>query len=123
MGELYLRRMELGPLANLIYLIGSAETREVAVVDPAWDVDAIVAAAERENVRITKILVSHRHSDHINGIPSLLGKVDVPVYVHEEDSLQLKPLAGDNLVVLRDGDDVEIGEFRLKSIHTPGHTP
>lgn len=123
MAEIYLRRMELGPLANLVYLIGSKETREVAVVDPAWDVDAIVQAAERDNVRITGILVSHRHSDHINGVPSLLAKADVPVYVNEEDSLELKPLAGDNLRVLRDGDEVEVGGVTLRSIHTPGHTP
>ncbi len=123
MEGLFLRRLQLGPLANLIYLIGSEESREVGVVDPAWDVDAIVKAAEEENVRITKILVSHRHSDHINGIPTLLGHVDVPVYVHEEDSQALRPLAGTNLQVVRDGDEISFGRITLRSIHTPGHTP
>lgn len=123
MEGLYLRRLELGPLANLIYLIGSAETKEVAVVDPAWDVDAIVRAAEEDGVRITKILVSHRHSDHINGIPTLLGHFDVPVVVHEQDSGALKSVAGGNMVAVRDGDEVELGRIRLRSIHTPGHTP
>ena len=44
MEGLFLRRLQLGPLANLIYLIGSEESREVGVVDPAWDVEAIVEA-------------------------------------------------------------------------------
>ncbi len=121
--DVYLRQVELGPLANFIYLIGSRATREVAVVDPAWDVEAILRMAAEDDVKITKILVSHRHSDHINGIPTLLAKLDVPVYVHEEDAIALKPLAGKNLVSLRDGDEIEMGEFRLRSVHTPGHTP
>jgi glyoxylase-like metal-dependent hydrolase (beta-lactamase superfamily II) len=123
MEGLYLKRLQLGPLANLIYLIGSAESKEVAVVDPAWDVDAIVRAAAEDGVKITKILVSHRHSDHINGIPTLLGHVDVPVYVHEQDAIALRPLAGDNLQVVKDGDEIGLGHLTLRSIHTPGHTP
>ena len=39
---LYLKQVELGQMANYVYLIGSTTTKEVAVVDPAWEIDRIV---------------------------------------------------------------------------------
>jgi len=40
--KIYLRQAQIGPMANFVYLIGDPETHKAAVVDPAWDVNAIV---------------------------------------------------------------------------------
>ena len=68
--------LELGPMENFIYLIHDHSSGRAAVVDPAWDVPSIIALAERNGVRITDVLLTHSHHDHINGIEELLQNCD-----------------------------------------------
>ena len=64
---LYLKQIEVGQMANYVYLIGSTKTKEVAVVDPAWEVGRIVELAQADEMRITHILATHAHPDHVGG--------------------------------------------------------
>src|ERR1035441_6218393 len=97
--KIYLRQAQLGPMANFVYLIGDPVTRKLAVVDPAWDVEAIRTYAEREGYEIDKLLLTHYHPDHlgghmmgqnIEGAAKLLEHVKVKVYVnkHEADGVK-----------------------------------
>src|ERR1019366_10081849 len=70
--RLYLRQAQIGPMANFVYLIGDSETHTAAVVDPAWDVDAILEFARKEGYEIDKILITHYHPDHLGG--SMMGQ-------------------------------------------------
>nr|MCU0808964.1 MBL fold metallo-hydrolase [Candidatus Contendobacter sp.] len=63
--------LELGRLGNFIYIIHDHATGRAAVVDPAWDVPAILALTERHGLRVTDILLTHSHFDHINGVEAL----------------------------------------------------
>jgi glyoxylase-like metal-dependent hydrolase (beta-lactamase superfamily II) len=92
--NLYLKQIEVGQMANYVYLIGSTKTREVAVVDPAWEIDRIVELAQADEMRITHILATHAHPDHvggelyglqIQGIAELLERVDA-VVVHRAEA-------------------------------------
>jgi hydroxyacylglutathione hydrolase len=117
--------MTLGPMQNFIYLVGAASAKEVAVVDPAWDVPEIFAEAQRHGKVITAAFLSHHHFDHINGVEDLLAKADIPVYAQKAevdfaDVLQdfkgaLKPVGP--------GDRIQVGPLEVTCIHTPGHTP
>ena len=49
---LYLKQMEIGTMENFVYLVGDKNTREVLVVDPAWQVDTILRAAKEEDLKI-----------------------------------------------------------------------
>src|SRR3989454_11561613 len=62
---IYFKQLELGPMQNYVYLLGDPNTHEAAVVDAAWDVDAVVRTAESDGYRITKDLVTHFHPDHL----------------------------------------------------------
>src|SRR5262249_19046907 len=64
---IYFKQLELGPMQNYVYLLGDPNTHEAAVVDAAWDIDAIVRTAEADGYRITKDLVTHFHPDHLGG--------------------------------------------------------
>jgi len=64
---IYFKQLELGPMQNYVYLLGDPHTHEAAVVDAAWDVDAVVRTAEADGYRITKDLVTHFHPDHLGG--------------------------------------------------------
>ncbi|HYR79409.1 MAG TPA: MBL fold metallo-hydrolase, partial [Candidatus Dormibacteraeota bacterium] len=133
--KIYLRQAQIGPMANFVYLVGDPVTRKLAVVDPAWDVEAIRTYAEREGYEIEKILLTHYHPDHlgghmmgqnIEGAAKLLENVKAKVYVnkHEADGVkQVSGLSDSDLVKVDAGDTVKVGELELKFLHTPGHTP
>ncbi len=125
-GALYVRQLKLGPMDNFVYLIGQDGAPEVTVVDPAWDVDAIERAATEDGKRIVSAFVSHCHGDHINGLPELLKRHDVPVYAQRAEidfSPELRKMGGDALRPLSPGEALDIGPLKGKAVHTPGHTP
>src|SRR6266571_4011172 len=66
---LYLRQMELGPMQNFVYLIGDPETRDCIVVDPAWEVEALLAQTP------TKVYVHAAEREFLRGLGSDLVKV------------------------------------------------
>lgn len=120
--DLYLRQMEIGPMANYVYLIGPRDGGEAAVVDAAWDVDAILAAASQDGRRIVAALVTHWHPDHTNGLDDLVGKTDATVYVNR-DEVPWMPFRGGNLKAVAPGHELRIGDLTIRFLHTPGHTP
>ena len=109
-------------MANYVYLVGAAGSKDAAVVDPAWDIDAIVEAAERDGRRIVGALVTHWHPDHTNGLQELVDKTDAAVYVNAEDVPWLPSPVG-NLKPSRPGDALQLGDVKVEFLHTPGHTP
>ena len=124
MNNLYLKQMEIGPMENFIYFVGDSQTKEVAVIDPAWDVPLILKEAKKENVIIRAALVTHGHFDHTNGVEELLKTLDIPVYInkHEADFFQFK-WGKENVRTVNSGDVVKLGDVEVQLIHTPGHTP
>ena len=131
MEDLYFRQVEIGPMANYVYLIGSASTREVYLVDPAWDVAGLVKLAEEEDLKITGILVSHTHADHvggnlmghqIEGVSELLEHCKAKVYVHKSEAEYFSDPESE-LVKTDSHTSLEVGQVKIDFIHTPGHTP
>jgi hydroxyacylglutathione hydrolase len=133
--RLTLRQAQIGPMANFVYFIGDTETRKAAVVDPAWDVDAIINFASKEGYEIDKLLITHYHPDHlggsmmgqnIQGAADMLAKVKAKVYVNRAEAEGTKKVAGlsdSDLVMVDAGDVFNVGEIPVKFLHTPGHTP
>lgn len=134
-GKLYLRQAQIGPMANFVYFIGDPATRKLAVVDPAWEVDAILDFVAREGYEIDKLLVTHYHPDHlggsmmgnsVQGAAQMLERVKVKVYLNKHEVEGAKRVAGlsdSDIVAVEAGDVFKIGEVPVKFIHTPGHTP
>lgn len=113
--------LELGPMDNLVYLIEDKVTKKTAVVDPAWDVNAIIKKAEEHDLIIDKILLTHAHHDHINGIEELLEHQECHVHLmqaeHEFWQLGFQPSK-----LLQGGDAIQLGKTAIKALHTPGHS-
>ena len=114
--------LELGPMENFVYLIHDHATNRAAVVDPAWDVPAVLALAEQQGVRITDILLTHSHHDHVNGIGAVLERHDARLHLMKEEA-QFWGDALDMPTLHHGGDVIELGETRVRALHTPGHTP
>lgn len=121
---LLIRQYEIGMMENFVYFIGDPKTREVLVVDPAWEVDTILKHAAEEDVRITGALITHHHYDHTNGIADLLAAKDMPVYINKLDIPYLMPdVPRGALTPVHGGEKIRVGAVEVDLIHTPGHTP
>ncbi len=135
MSDLYFHQLPVGEMANLAYLVGSQSTREALVVDPAWSVDALLDRAETDGMKVVGALVTHYHQDHvggeifgmsIEGVDRLLARNPVPLHVNEHEAEGLRKVTGaseSDLVRHEGGDVIELGEVRVRLLHTPGHTP
>ena len=130
--HLYFKQLELGPMQNYVYLIGSAETRKVAVVDAAWEIDTILRIAAKDDVEITHAFVTHTHPDHvggrfagteIEGVTELLGKCKAKVVVHKSEAEFLTELSASDMIKAESGDKIDVGGVEIQLMHTPGHTP
>ena len=117
-----LKQMEIGPMQNFQYFIGDSETKEVAVVDPAWDADYLKKKAAEEGLTIRAALITHGHFDHINGLDDLLSDLDIPVYISQDETVcDLSHVK--SVCKTKDGDKIKIGSTEIEFIATPGHTP
>lgn len=114
--------LELGPMENFIYLISDRKTGHAAVVDPAWEVPEIIQLAEQRGVKITDILLTHSHHDHINGIEQILNRYDAQLHLLKQEA-QFWGQQLDLPTLHHGGDKIHVGETEITVLHTPGHTP
>ena len=130
--RIYFKQLEIGPMQNYVYLIGSLETRKVAVVDAAWEIDTILKIAKQDEMEITHAFVTHTHPDHvgggfagmeIDGVTELLEKCKAKVVVHKAEAEFLKGLSSSDMIKSDNGDKVDVGGVEIQLMHTPGHTP
>ncbi len=106
------------PLRNFHYLIACPETRDALVIDPL-DVKKCLDSAAGHDLKITKILNTHEHWDHIDGNAEMRVKTDAQVYAHYGAMEKI----GNVDVGLRAGDFISIGTtVTLTVMDTPGHT-
>lgn len=117
-----LRQMEVGPMQNFQYFIGDAQTNEVAVIDPAWDVAFLCKEAKRLDYKIVAIFLTHGHPDHTNGVEEMVRRLKVPVYISKHELAVLKPPVKD-LIEVEDGRVLKTGRVEWECLLTPGHSP
>lgn len=120
--ELILKQMAVGPMGNFIYFLGDAQSKEIAVVDPAWDVDYLCNEAEKNGYKIAVVLLTHGHPDHVNGLKTILARHDVPACISRHEAFFLKP-KHKNITEIDDRQNVKIGRLEIQCLLTPGHTP
>jgi hydroxyacylglutathione hydrolase len=129
---LYFKQIEIGPMQNYVYLLGSTETRKVAVVDAAWEIDTILKIAKQDEMEVTHAFVTHTHPDHvgggfagmeIDGVTELLDKCKAKVVVHKAEAEFIKGLSASDMIKTDNGDKVDVGGVEVQLMHTPGHTP
>jgi glyoxylase-like metal-dependent hydrolase (beta-lactamase superfamily II) len=133
--ELIIEQIEIGPMQNFTYLVGSRSSREVAIVDPAWDIDALLERIDAHGYTLTAALVTHYHPDHvggsfgghnIEGLAELNARRGVRIYTHKSEADGVKKVTGlseTDLVRVDSGDKLAIGDVEVEFLHTPGHTP
>ena len=122
-------------MVNFVYLIGDRETGESVIVDPAYDVNALLEILEEDGMQCSGVLATHYHPDHVGGsmmgydivgVKELLEHVSVPIHAQKEEAEFITKVTGlesKDVMEHSSGDIVNVGEIKIELIHTPGHTP
>ena len=115
--DLIVRKIRVGDTENNTYLLECPATHEALLVDGCYEADKILAGAE--GAKVVGIVQTHGHYDHVDALPELKKKLEVPVYAHPGEDY---PVPID--VAVTDGDTIAFGkDHEVKVLHTPGHTP
>ncbi len=109
-------QIAVGPMQNFAYLLGDEKTGTAAVVDAAWEPEMLMDLASKNRLRITFIIITHGHHDHVSGIDDLSKKTGAKIVAHEASEAPKD-------IGVKDGDTIRVGSLEIKFIHTPGHSP
>jgi glyoxylase-like metal-dependent hydrolase (beta-lactamase superfamily II) len=128
--------LPVGVLACNCSILGDERTHEGIVVDPGDDISDILRIIERRRLRITMIVITHAHIDHIGGAqqlkeatgaPVLMSADDLPLYDRIDVQAAWIGMPAPRRVAIdtpaREGDRLRSGSLELEVLDTPGHTP
>lgn len=115
-----LRRIVVGPYQTNCYVLGCKETNHGMVIDPGDEVLRIVKEINRLGLEIKYIAITHGHIDHVGGVSELKRITKAPVLIHrlDADALGNRPDG-----FLEEGQSLQVGNYSISVIHTPGHSP
>ncbi len=118
-------------------LVWCEKTNKAALIDPGGDIEMLLSAAERENLVLEKLLLTHGHLDHVGGARQIADQLNIPIIgPHQADAFWLQALPKqaemfgfaqlDSFMPdewLSDGMTVSVGDVKLSVLFCPGHTP
>jgi glyoxylase-like metal-dependent hydrolase (beta-lactamase superfamily II) len=106
---------------NNVWIVG--DDAECVIIDPAHDPAAVAAAVAGR--KVTAILLTHGHDDHISAVGEVRTLVNAPAHLHRDDWMLWERVfpgtAPDQAIA--DGDTFSVAGAKLVALHTPGHSP
>lgn len=112
---MHFRQFYVGCLAHASYIIGDGG--DAAVVDPARDIGMYLEEAERHGLTIKWVLETHLHADFVSGHRDLAARTGATIALGARAEAQFPHRS------LKDGDEIALGNVRIRAMETPGHTP
>jgi len=121
---MFIKMFTVGVLGTNCFVVGNAQTEEAIVIDPglnhASEAKNILQEIQHNRFRIKFIVNTHGHPDHISGNKMIKEATGAPILIHEYDAHLLHSPKADK--TLREGDLIELGDIKLRVLHTPGHS-
>jgi hydroxyacylglutathione hydrolase len=109
-------QLEVGPMANFSYIIADENKRVAAIVDPSWDLEKMYTILEAKKWRVTMIINTHNHFDHVLGNEQIASRSGARIAQHQDSNWEGK------YVSITDGEQIPLGDTVIKVLHTPGHS-
>jgi len=113
-----LLKLSVGPWPMNCYILICRQTNKSAIIDPGADYEKILEAAK--NTKVSKILITHGHPDHIGALEQIKTSTSAPVFIHPLDGAEFN-IQYD--FPITDRLEIQLGKTDITAIHTPGHTP
>ena len=134
MAKLQVLQAVLGPVQTNVYVAVNEDTQECILIDPSDGAAFLEKTIREKGLQPAAILLTHGHFDHIGAVEELRKAFGIPVYAQEKEAVVLRDeavnlsmnygagirLEADRL--LKDGEELDLAGFRIKVLHTPGHT-
>jgi hydroxyacylglutathione hydrolase len=117
---MFLKKLIVGALGTNCYIFGSESNKEVVIIDPGGNPNDIKGVIEENLLKPLAILLTHTHFDHTQGVGKLIRTYKLPLMFHKKDRMRMRRDADR---WLEEGDIIEVGEYKLHVLETPGHTP
>jgi glyoxylase-like metal-dependent hydrolase (beta-lactamase superfamily II)/rhodanese-related sulfurtransferase len=114
---MYFKQIVVPGMGCFSYVIGCPQAKAMAVIDPKRDVQDYLDISRQEGMKITHIIDTHVHADHVSGNQELRSHTGADIYLYENAAVHFPHQT------LKEGDVIDIGMARLEVLHTPGHTP
>jgi glyoxylase-like metal-dependent hydrolase (beta-lactamase superfamily II) len=111
-----IHRVVVGALDNNVFVLRCKATGDALLVDAADEGPLLVRMCR--DLGVKQVVETHGHHDHIQAVPAVR-EAGFPVWVREEDAGRLPGHDG----LLEDDEVIEVGRLRVRTMHTPGHTP
>ena len=108
-------QIQVGNMQNFTYILEDENTNQAIIIDPSWDLVELELIIKRNNLKIKYIVNTHHHFDHTIGNESMVNSTNAQVIQHENSELKYD-------IAVKDGDEIEFGDSKLKVLHTPGHS-
>ena len=108
-------------IKNYIYIIVDKASQQAAIVDPSWGLGVVVEALDELGARLTTILLTHSHFDHVNMVQPLLKRFGPRVFMSARE-IAFYDYQCANLKPMEHLDAIEVGRTRISCLLTPGHT-
>ena len=114
-------RVTFAFMVNYTYLVVDNMTNRSVIVDPAWDMEKVDMVLAGTRTKLSGVLLTHAHPDHIHLAIPLAEKYDCPIWMsHEEiadSGFRAQQLIGVDMMPW------EVGQIQIQPMLTPGHTP
>jgi hydroxyacylglutathione hydrolase len=117
------KKLIVGSLGTNCYIFGSDKTSEVVVIDPGGNAEVIISSIDELKGKPIAVLLTHGHFDHTTKVGKILSHFQIPLMYHkkEYESGTFKQKEANRWLI--EGDIITIGEIKLHTLETPGHSP
>ncbi len=124
-----IKTLVVGPVETNCYIVINEQEHACVLVDPGDESNAILDYVESQSLKVSAILLTHGHFDHVNGVPAIVEETNAVVYMHRLDDASERhspyfPLAlPANGRYYSEGDIINEAGLSFSVLETPGHTP
>jgi len=131
-----LERAAVPPFLKNGFVVGCEETREAIIIDPGDEVEDLLQAVRAGRLKVTNILLTHAHLDHITGVGRAKEATSAPVWLHPDDNFLYERVVQQGIAFgfrveaqppvdrFYDGEGpIRFGKYGARVLHTPGHCP